>query len=532
MAGHSDGHAHHRRSHGQKPHAHEQKPRTHRQKPRSHPTPATDEPQPATPITTPPSIATPAQPATDAKTPGHRRDASNHFVDDKGHNLLYSPDDFTVEAKGFAGRIVKKLGIFGYAMFFIIPLIYVAIFFAIIPLGDPTKPNISEQWVFLFISNLCVMLAITFLYNATFLSMAECERPFRTSLIPLAGVIVTQSAVLIPVMLTHGVFDWLGLVALCLCYISLFISMYVAYSDIRDVVVSFYLRFMSLLILFIPLLTGYIIAYREVSGVAQSALSFGFAFVIFVYRRIMLSRLDPFPLDMSQLLAGFWVQNLGDCTAILAFPQVNSPSVFAALFLSNFLSNVAFLGFVSDPWIYKIRPVLKTYVKEAFKGNFPIPPVPEADETFDPLNRGHDNNVGGYRRRQFRFFFFRLLSQTVAMFMYLSISPMLRYGLNKAFTPLGVGILEGEKYRNSMIYAASNLVFIVVVGVIGYTFLNKRHHQTFHEIREIHRHDFVHPNMVGMVTAIITHNMILTVAIVLSHYCIFATFKGCKLEGI
>lgn len=45
--------------------------------------------------------------------------------------------------------------------------------------------------------------------------------------------------------------------------------------------------------------------------------------------------------------------------------------------------------------------------------------------------------VGGYRRRQFRIFFFRLQSQTFAMFMYLGISPMLRFSFNKEYNPLG-----------------------------------------------------------------------------------------------
>jgi len=466
---------------------------------------------------------------------GHRRGESIHGVDSEGYNKLFSDDDISEEAHGPAGRFVKKLGIFAYALFFVVPLTYVAIFFAIIPLGDPTRDEIGEQWVFIFISNTAVVLAISYLYNATFLSLAEEDRPFRTSLIPLVAIGLAEIAILAPLLLTIGVFDWLGIVALSVCYIALFGSMFVAYKDMRHKLHSFFRRFMLLLILFVPILVGYIIAYRETdSSVAQSGLSFAFAFVTFIYRRIMLSKLDPFPLDYSQLLSGFWVQNLSDSTLILAFPQVNSPSVFAAVFASNAFSNVAFLVFVSDPWIYKIRPVLKTYVKNAFKGNFPIPPIPKPDETFDPVNRGHDNNIGGYRRRQFRFFFFRLLSQAVAMFMYLGISPMLRFGLNKDFNPLGdvdgPNFITSDQYRNSMIYAGANLVFILLVGVLGYYFLQKRHHETFHEIREIHRHDFLHHTMVGLVTSIITHNMIFTIAIILSHYCIFASFEGCILR--
>lgn len=443
---------------------------------------------------------------------------------------MYDPDTFEEPAKGVAGRFVKKLGVFAYALFFCIPLLFVSIFFAIIPLGNPKDSAIRSQWVFIFVSNSAVTLALAFLYNATFLSCAAVEKPFNISIIPLAAVLVAQLGFTSAVLLTHGVFDWIGLVILSIVYITLFVSMYFAYRDIRELVVSFFLRFMLLLVLFIPILTGFIISYRAAndSNAVQSLIAFLFTFVIFVYRRIMLSRLDPFPLEVSQLLSGFWVQNLGDSVTILAFPQVRSPRVFAALFVSNMLSNIFFLVFVSDPWIYKIRPALKTYVLNAAKCNFPIPPIPEPDDSFDPVNRGHDANVGGYRRRQFRFFFFRMLSQTVAMSTYLGISPILRFGLNEKYTPLSV--YGGEQYRNSMIYAGANLAFIAVVAAFGYWFLNKRHHQTFHEIREIHRHDLVHHTWVGLMTTIITHNLIMTIAIVLSHYCIFSAFLGCVLD--
>lgn len=458
------------------------------------------------------------------------------FVDSKGRNLIYSPDHFEEKEKGIAGRFVKKLGVLSYFLFFIFPLAYVAIFFAIIPLGDPKIETISEQWVFIFISNVFVMLAIAYLYNAAFLALAECERPFRTSLIPLVSVVLTQIAVMTPIYLIHGVFPWVGIVALATCYITLFLSMFFAYPEHRTQLHSFFRRFMVLLILYIPLLSGFVIAYRNTdSSLGQAGLSFAFALATFIYRRIMLSRLDPFPLEYAQLYAGFWVQNLGDCTSVLSLPQTNSPNVLIAVFFANSSANVAFLIFVSDLWIYRIRPYLKTYVKNAFKCNFPLPPIPEPDESFDPYNRGHDLNTGGYRRRQFRFFFFRLLSQAVSMFFYLGISPMLRFGFNEFYTPLGAelkdgqAVLESHEYRNSIIYAAVNLGFILVVAILGYAYLNRAHKETFRQIREIHRHDLVHHTLVGEIIAIITHNMILTIAIILTHYCIFASSDDCKI---
>lgn len=444
-------------------------------------------------------------------------------------NHIYTHDDFVVETYGYAGEVVQRMGIFAYILFFVFPLLYVALFFAIIPLGDPTEAAIRYQWVFIFVSNTCVMLAIAYLYNAAFLALARCKRPFRTSIIPLISVVFTQIAIATPVLLIKGVFKFFGIYALALCYLTLFASMLFAYWDMRQLVHSFFRRFMTLLILYIPLLGLFVIAYRHADDSSyQALLSFFFAFLTFVYRRIMLSRLDPFPLDESQLFSGFWVQNLGDCTQILALPQVQSPKVFGAIFAANSIANIALLVFVTDWWIYKIRPVLKTNVKNAFKGNFPIPKPPTPDLSFDPVNRGHDNNVGGYRRRQFRFFFYRMLSQATAMVMYLGISPMLRFGLNKEYSPLSA--YHMDMYRNSLTYAGANFGFIVLVTVFGYLYLRRRHPETFREIREIHRHDFVHHTMVGMVTAIITHNLILTIAIILSQYCIFNAFMGCSYE--
>lgn len=105
------------------------------------------------------------------------------------------------------------------------------------------------------------------------------------------------------------------------------------------------------------------------------------------------------------------------------------------------------------------------------------------------MDRGHSPNVGGYRRRQFRFFFFRLLSQAISMILYLAVSPVLRWGKNQELFPLDPdgNLVNGEQYENSMTYAGVNFVFIIIVMTLGYGYLRKRHHQTFHEIREVRR---------------------------------------------
>lgn len=210
------------------------------------------------------------------------------------------------EAHGVAGRIVKRLGIFAYSLFFVIPLIFVAIIFAIVPIGDPLSKTMRQQWVFLFISNPAVMALFTFLYEATFLSVAERERPFRVSLIPMVLVIVLQMGLLVPLLLLNGVIDYLGILLLAIFFFALYIGCFIAYPLLRSKLSTFFRSFILLISLYLPILSAYIIGYREVgSSGGQAGLAIGLAFVTFVYRRIMLSRLDPFPLDLAQLLAGY-----------------------------------------------------------------------------------------------------------------------------------------------------------------------------------------------------------------------------------
>lgn len=64
------------------------------------------------------------------------------------------------------------------------------------------------------------------------------------------------------------------------------------------------------------------------------------------------------------------------------------------------------------------------------------------------------------------------------MFLYLAISPVLRFGLNKEYTPLSS--IGGDDYRNSMIYAAVNLIFIFFIAFLGYSMLRAKHHRTYH----------------------------------------------------
>lgn len=437
-------------------------------------------------------------------------------------------NDVPEEPKGLAGIAVKRLGIWAYIIFILIPLLFVSIFYAVIPLGDFRKTEMRDQWVFIFVSNSTVYAVISWLYVVTFRGMADIERPFRASWIPPFAVFVAEAAVFSSILLTHGVFDLLGSVAYAICVVTTLVATYFVYPEHRAKLFQFTLRFMSLLVFFIAVLTGYVIAFRESrrQETVQRVLVFAMSFATFIYRRVMLSRLDQFPLNLSLILSGFWVQNLNDIFQVMAFPQVGEPSTFGLIWLSNSFGNFALIGFVSNLWVFKLRPFLKTYVKHGAKCNFPIPPLPEPDFSFDPVNRGHDNNVGGYRRRQFRFFFWRLLSQFSAMIFYLAVAPQLRYAFNEEWMLFGE--IDTKEFRNSMIYAAVNLLFIMGVMVLGYWYVNKRHHPTFHEMREIHGHEYINHTFVGYNVLIMTHNLLLAVGVIVTHNCLLGSFQNPK----
>ena len=220
-----------------------------------------------------------------AENGGHAPD-EHHQCQDKGSKdfkwYTQIPEE---EPHALAGRIVKRLGIFAYLLFVVVPLLFAAIVFAIIPLGNPTIANIDEQWVFLFISNLLVNAVYCFLYTAAFLASVPRERPFRVSLWPFVAVIAVQLAIFTPVLLLHGVFDYLGLVAFVVFFLSLFVSLFVVYPEHREKLQLFFRRFVLLLAFYVPILVAYLIGYREGGSAVQVVLSVSIAFVTFIYRR-------------------------------------------------------------------------------------------------------------------------------------------------------------------------------------------------------------------------------------------------------
>lgn len=420
--------------------------------------------------------------------------------------------------KAAAGRFLHRLGPFlSYILMFSIPLIFVAIVYAIIPIGpfnNESPPRLQDSLVFLLVTNPFIFSAVGYLYCTVIMGFLEKDRPFRISIIPIIAVYIVQVLVFSSLYLNTRLFALSGLVAFSLCLLTVIASLHFTYPSTVGALKSAFLRFMVPFFVFTLILSLYVVAYREVSTEVEVAIVMLLAFLTFVFRRTTLALLDPYPLELSQLVSGFGIQNLNDIFQTLAFPQVNEPLFFVAIWFSNAFANFAMLVFISDTWILRIRPFLKSYVLGK--------PIEEPDFSDNPEDRGHGPNVGGYRRRQFRFFFWRLCSVSLSMILYLTTSPLLRFGHNRDNYPQ----VRFDQYENSMVFASANLGFQLCVLAGGYYLLLRKFPKTYEEIRNIHGKQLFSLTYIGFVIATVSHSLLLSLALMLRNYCIFGAFRG------
>jgi hypothetical protein len=250
------------------------------------------------------------------------------------YNRIWSTPPQREEAHGTLGRLVHKLGVFGYGIFAVIPVVFVAIVHAVIPMGDPTKKSFKENWVFALITNPLAVALFTFLYTAAFLSAANRERPFRQHFAPIFACVLSQIALVLPLVLTVGTFEYLGIASFVFFLLVLYISLRFSYPDLVKECETYFRRFVLLVALYIPILVAYLVAFRESGSALQSFLNFAMVFITFIYRRVMLSKLDPLPLDIAQLFSGLWVQNMFDsvqvcgCTFMVTAVLLIEPAIF------------------------------------------------------------------------------------------------------------------------------------------------------------------------------------------------------------
>ncbi|KJE96917.1 hypothetical protein CAOG_07165 [Capsaspora owczarzaki ATCC 30864] len=422
---------------------------------------------------------------------------------------------------------------------FLVPIALIVLFYNVIPLGD-VDGALSDKLVWIFVVNPVTFSLFSYLNCIVFCACLDDSVPWRplTSFIHICvGTYLGESVFF---LIFYGLFEsWhaMGLVALLVAMICTMGGLYFSQAIIYPQSPALYffrlkvfLKVEICLLILMGLLTLYTIAFRVGSSSVQSILSFVLFIVTFIFKKILLSITDVFPIEISMLIAGLWMEHLDDTFAIVAYPQVENPesATFFAVAASKFIQNMAYLLFLTDVW-FRFRVWIKAFLKGVFtcrgtdKSQVPI----EKDDIED---RGHSNVKPGYHRRQVQFFMWKVLSQLHSCIFFLSVAPGLRFGLNNSFYPFSehvtqaagsVTVLTSSQFRNCLYFVTALFFMFLFSGVAGYYFIKRRIPRVFADISAIVRTVFLGPTYIGIVLMIICCNQLLAVAILQAQYRIW-----------
>lgn len=396
-----------------------------------------------------------------------------------------------------------------------VPMVFVVLVFGVVPLDSPLQHDIREQNVFIYVTNPIMFGAISYIYFCINEGLRQVDHPFSMPLLYVLLVAAVEILTFLPIAtLVHTSFTLSGVVAVLLCITTVSLILITRYQTDA---LPFLLRVLIPLLFFLLILVGYVYVYDVATNEGQAWLVVGIAFLTFVFRRVELGLLDVFPLELSMLISGFWFQNLSDMLQTLAFPRVTNPLNYMTIWVTNAFANVAMLFFISDRWILHLRPTLKSFFTRKHVG---------FNYEHDLADRGHGENVPGYRRRQFRFFFWRLASQASAMLYYVVVTPVTRFGINRDFFPQ----IDAEAYKHSLGYATGNLFFVLAVLVSGMWWFRRRYASLYADLRRTAFFNTDVRHFFGFFTAILAHNMVLATGLLLQHYCIYEAYKrACRV---
>lgn len=77
-----------------------------------------------------------------------------------------------------------------------------------------------------------------------------------------------------------------------------------------------YVKVAATVYFYVIILVAYVVGYAEVPSEVQPGLTLSLAIVTFIFRKILLSLTDKFPIEMAMLISGLWVANLNDMVAL------------------------------------------------------------------------------------------------------------------------------------------------------------------------------------------------------------------------
>eukprot|EP01119_Soliformovum_irregulare_P023897 TRINITY_DN8443_c0_g1_i1.p1 TRINITY_DN8443_c0_g1~~TRINITY_DN8443_c0_g1_i1.p1 ORF type:complete len:576 (-),score=141.85 TRINITY_DN8443_c0_g1_i1:21-1706(-) len=457
-----------------------------------------------------------------------------------GSNALITNHRYqTPEGKKTLGEVLLTGRSFLWLLCILVPIAYLCIFFGVIPIGDRNDSQVAKQyiygyWVFICVVNPINMSIVSCITVAIFLACLGVARPFRIHPFILGCAFLLQIALWIVVLPFTGPFPLFGAVALAWAYIIAFSSTYAyerwkmfhrTYKTEEDKKMSLikfnglFLRFVKILIaffIFFLILVVYIYGYSFANGAAgQKLLPFAMTIGIFIFRKVMLSLTDPFPLEIAMFISGFWVENIYDMFQVMAYRSVKEPINYLTIWLTNVLSIVANIFFLFDFW-FEFRIRIKVFLKLLFKGK-PTKPTnlnvhAELDEIED--ERGHSNNKPGYHRRQARFVFLKISSKAIAALFYPAIAALLRYGTNNSLFPFTADTYD--QYINSIIYSFANFGFLLLAGGLVALFIRIRRPVLLQQVIGMVKKNSQDRILLGAVIALVTHNGILAILMMMN----------------
>lgn len=414
--------------------------------------------------------------------------------------------------------------------------------FGVVPLGDPNG-GVLDKLVWLLVVNPIAYAIFNSLVTLIFYAILDEHipvRPLRYYIPLIIGTYVVEVAVMGALYLFLDTFSLMGL-------IPFFLAVFFVYSGLKGMRAVMwhqgctyykdrlkqYRKVIFVITIYVIILACWVIAYRELGRQGRAILPFVLLVIVFFFKKILLSVTDSFPITIAMLIAGLWLENLDDVFQTIVFPVVPDSDVFLffLLWLRKTAENVAYILFLTRGW-FRFRVWIKAFLKRLFCPR----KVTHADtkiirEDVNADDRGHGNQRPGYWRRQIMFISLKFFSQVHSNLHYLTLSPVLRHGVNRRFYPVNEAAKSDHafppgQYRNSILFAVTNLFTTAVIGVILLVLFAHYRRHAMAALRRTYESLLTTPVYMGFVIAILCSSSILSTLVVQYHNRIWFYSEG------
>eukprot|EP01104_Vermistella_antarctica_P004861 TRINITY_DN15287_c0_g1_i1.p1 TRINITY_DN15287_c0_g1~~TRINITY_DN15287_c0_g1_i1.p1 ORF type:complete len:510 (+),score=64.20 TRINITY_DN15287_c0_g1_i1:224-1753(+) len=414
-----------------------------------------------------------------------------------------------------------------YFVLLLLPLIFCIVLYCLIPVADNDNTGVS-QLVFILTVLPLSAFAISFAYTSllSFLTHHVDKNSWHEALIPAAAVAIIEVVILGPLVFFFGNFWFISIPFALIIWIGTPIGQYGLmrgrkYGETTVWLKAFILRILLPIAVQVVALVGYLVLFvRLQDSVVQNVLSATIGFVTAMNRRVMLSLLDPFDMEIQLFISGFWMQNLYDMFQIFSLTAVVRESqTYPIVWGVTVLGNVLYLWFLTDTWFW-----LRIRIKHLFvcliKRRSWDPPEP--DTTVDYLDRGHSLNKPGYHRRYIRWLYWKVVGQCFALIFYLCIAPVMFFGPNSGSYPN----LSDRRVVDNIIFAAGLLISVVVSSALLFVIIYFWKKEDTRYVMQVHWKLLKEFSFLGLMVAMLTHNAVIPILIFTRQFRLWKDFKN------